>query len=348
MPINYFELAIDPEADREELWEWLEGCNAKVDVTGTQTVNVLNVYLKIEYQPLKLVVPEKITARIQGVDDTGLGSGTLLENPADVINDMSTNFLGFSASDLDASSFATAKTATPIKQLAFVLRDPRDSQTLTAELAQQSRCYYRAEADKYKLSFKPAVLGASTRSIGPTGAGGRLPGTGKIKPLGLDRVYNRVIVRYGTNPEGDRLKYSVIAEDAVSQGKYGVREQIVDAWALPKKEYAQNVADALLATQKDPRYFYECETGLYHIDLERGAVIDVTDARCGLTAAKGEIVGKDFLPGSGDPDNVRPDRLRFTMLLDPVTWDWSESGETRWAPGEGGTAFSGTNYYVMF
>jgi hypothetical protein len=134
----------------------------------------------------------------------------------------------------------------------------------------------------------------------------------------------------------------------VSQGKYGVREQTVDGWALPKKEYAQNVADVLLTTQKDPRYFFDFETGLYHVNLERGDVVDVTDSRWGLTTAKGEVVAKDFLPGSGDPENLRADRLRFTALLEPIVWDWAESGEARWNPGEGASTISGDNLYITF
>ena len=343
--LNYF--PIDMSAGQS--WSTLNNRNLKVTVGGGYggTVNVYNLFLDVEYKPVEFRVGDNLTAvAIAGVETDGDGTGTLIENPADVIESLLTTFLGFSSSEIDAASFLETKNALANWRFAFRLGEATDSAQLLAQLAQQARCWLWAEAGVYTLKYRPSFLQAANHEISSTGVTGYIEGTNRIVPLGWDHIWNRIVVRYYQDyaPWGDHDYRRVkVAEDLTSQSTYGVRELLVEGFAIRSDDTAHNLAQFLLAQYSRPRYMYQYESHLGGLRIERGDVLAITDADWSLSAAKAQVVAVYYQPGMVTRDSVEADRMQVRALLDPYWYHWSESGANQWAPGEAGIVIVGAS-----
>ena len=270
----------------------------------------------------------------------------MIENPAGVIESILKTFLGFADGEVNAASFTQAATDLSGIDFGFVLQNRRDSWQTLSELAMQARCYLFAEGASYKIVQRPVMLGAADRAITDTGVTGFIAGTNKLVSMGTDQIFNRITVKYGQDYRrtSDPFRYIATAEDAVSQAAYGEKEMIVEAWAIQYDSEAQNLADYLLAQQKDPRYLYKFQSYIANYDVERGDVLAITDAKYALSSAKGQVVAVRHQPGSA-VDKI-PHTIEFTLLLEPYRWTWTESGETQWSPGAAGLFFSGDSAII--
>jgi hypothetical protein len=342
--INMILAGILDSATLADPWAFFSGAALAVrNVSFTGTFKVFNLWFQISYLPIELRVSTEnvldVSADVQGIETIGDGTGALIENPADIIEDIMLKFLGFVAGDLDATSFAAAQTDLVAlgAVFGFALLEERDGMQLNAELAYQARCWFRAEGNVYKLDVRSSILPASDRSLITTGVTGRLPGTGKLSPLGLAGVSNRVIVKYAEDYSADSddpFTELARAEDGASQTLYGVREKIIEAFAIRDPAYAQNFASFLIAQEPNPRNLYSLKTSISNLDLERGDILAATDARWGMSAAKGELVGISYMPGSAT--QKRPHTLDLILYLEPYKYYWQE------ATGEAGIIITGT------
>ena len=77
---------------------------------------------------------------LDGVESNGDGTGTLLQNPSDIIQAIHTRWMGMPSANIDADSFAAAKTATSALQMGFALTEQKKGLELCADLAFQARC----------------------------------------------------------------------------------------------------------------------------------------------------------------------------------------------------------------
>jgi len=279
--------------------------------------------------PIEKTIDYNVSCDVEGIEDAGDGSGTLIENPSLVIQHIMTGLLGFSAGDIDSTSFDAAETALDDRSavFAFALLEARTAHEALAELAYQARSWLRLEggsAGAWHFDMRPALLSGSVRTLGPTGVTARLPGTGKLSPLPLSAVSNRVIVLFDKDYSAIENRKSKIqndfrqsrkAESAASQSDYGLREKTIEAWAVRSSAYAQNLADFILAQEAQRRQVYNLQTLVGNIDLERADIIACTDARLGMTAALGEIIGISYLPGSAP--QKRPHTLDILAYLEP-------------------------------
>ena len=334
--IGYFDLNMGGN----QKWAALNDRAIEVDAINYEgVVRIYNTYIEVTYLPVEFHVGENVTALLWGVVE----GGGVIENPALVIESLLKTFLEFTDAEVDAASFAEAEAALSSIDFGFVLRNSRDSWQTLSELAMQARCYLFAEASGYKLVRRPTFLGDADRAISDSGVTGFIAGTNKLVSMGTAEIYNLISVKYGEDYRltSDPFQNIATAEDAVSQEAYGEKELEIEAWAIQYNAEAQNLADYLLAQQKDPRYLYKFQSYIANYDVERGDVLAITDAKWGLSSAKGQVVAIRFQPGSAN-DKI-PHTIEFTVLLEPYRWAWSESGNPQWDPGEAGLLFSGNS-----
>ena len=341
MPINYDDI----DLGTDQLWSALNNTNltATVDAGYGGTVRARNLFIEVEYQPSRKVVGDRVSSWVFGVESSGLGTGDIIWNPALVIKSILETFLEFAGGEIDSASFTQAASDVGDLTFSFSLQQQRGSWGMLSELALQARCYLFGEAGEYKIKFRPALLGASDRSITDTGVNGFIAGTTRLRPLGLEYVFNRIVVKYAEDYRrtDEPFRLIAVAEDAVSQAAYGAREQIINAWAIRTTVHAQNLADYLLAQQKEPRYLYKFQSYTGNFNLERGDVVDITDSKWNLTSAKGQVVAIRFMPGVAISKTMF--RVEVTVLLEPYRWTWTESGDDRYSPGSAGLMFSGVS-----
>jgi len=350
---NFFDVIAQGmlDAGDDDPWDWFDDAHIAVrNVSYDGEFRVYNLWFRVSYLPIETVTSSlsDITCDVEGVESVGDGSGTLLENPADIIEDIMLNRLGFLAGDLDATSFAAAVTALSDRgaKFGFALTESIDGLELLAQLAHQARCWLRAEAAAYHLDLRPAPFGTAARAISTTGVSARLPATGRLVPLGLANIFNRIVLKYKrdySDESDEPYKESARSDDSASQTLYGIRELHFEGSFIRDGEYALNFANWLCMQYARRRSLYKCKTlAGGNIDLERGDIISITDARVGLTAVKGELVALSYQPGAVAPDGSgRPHTLELVAALEPYVWSWSDSGDETGDPGDAGTSFNG-------
>ncbi len=347
MPINYSDLVLANQS-----WNDLTGLNLEVDIPGAYDgdVKVINLAVDVEFWPIKFNLGDKVTARLSGRETAGDGSGTLIENPADIIEDVLKEFLGHTSAEIDSASFTNAATSLADTKFAFCLFEGIDAKSLLNELAKQARCYLFPDDGKFKLVYRPNTLSGANRSITNLDVTGFLRGT-KLFKAGMLEISNRVIVRYAQdyNRTVAPFRKIVIAEDADSIDTYGTREKIIEAFAIQATDAANNLAFFTLDQEKRDRYHYVFQTFHGNVDIQRGDIISITDSKWGLTSALGMVVGIRYIP----PSRIkkRAGIFEFTLLMDPIEWFWTEVGGSDpesipFAVGEAGIYFGGGNSTV--
>jgi hypothetical protein len=333
----------DLDLQGAQKWLQLNDRNIDIDASGYDgTLRVYNTFFEVTYLPVTFLIGEQVSAFLQGVDDSNNGAGALIENPALVIEAILKTFLGFTDGEVDAPSFAAVTAELSDVDFGFSLRDRKDSSQLLSELAFQARCYLFAEGTSYKIVRRPSIYGATDRAISDTGVTGFFPGSTKLMPMGTDNIYNRIVIEYSEdyNRDSNPFRYIATAEDTISQATYGVKELIVQAWAIRNRREAQSLADYQLAQMKDPRYFYSFRSSLpANYDVERGDILTITDSKWNLLSAKGLVVAISFQ--AGDTNDRTPFTMEITVLLEPYRWTWTESGDLQWSPGQAGLLFTG-------
>ena len=328
-------------------WDWFVNTSIAVqNVSFSGEFKVFNLWFEIRYLPIELVPSDDVTADVQGIEDTGDGTGALLTNPADIIEHIMKSMLGFVDSEIDATAFAAAQSLLDDfgAVFGFGLRAARDTWEILAELAAQARCWLRCDGvGKYHLDFRPLIYSSPVRTIGSSGVTGRMPGSGRFQYLGRDGIANDITLLFAQDytRDTDPFAESVTVSDAVSQTKYKVRHRRIEAWAIRDPLFAESLAYYMLARDKNERMIYIEDVRLGNIDLEPADIIASTISRWGMTAEPGEIVQIRFLPGAAEP--LRANALELYTLIQPVVWDWSDGD-----PDDGGGGiFVGESQYLV-
>ena len=174
---------------------------------------------------------------LDGVETAGDGSGALISNPADVIQSIHTRFMGMASGNIDADSFAAAKTATAPLAMAFALREQKNGLELCADLAFQARCSEVFFAGRAQLIYLTNVMVPS----------GAPPSTGRARYLGsLDigrREWNQVVTEVSASYIDNALRQTIILRSAAAEAFVGGRRaKTIDFWAYATLPPVQGVA----------------------------------------------------------------------------------------------------------
>ena len=321
-------------------WSWFNDREVRVDYNVVSsddgvTGYILHVWFEVEFAPYEEIVSDGVTCDVQGIETNGDGTGTLIENPADVIEHVFTDLLGLDKSAyIDTTSFAAARQSLESAGalFAFSMSARMDASRLLHSLADQARSRLKFDSGKFHLTYRPDSLGQPAREIvSPDivlgSAGGRR--------MGLGSVYNRIVGAHSRDYQkrgAAEAAYAdlAISENAQSQTDHGLRERRIELSALRDATYAQDLIAFFVARQAEPAHRYTWRSFLRDVDLERGDVVEISDLSLDLLKVKGEVVTSSFMAGSG-PRRGRAgemDSIALEAGLEPFSFHWYASGGT--------------------
>lgn len=289
----------------------------KATYSGTANdlwVAIFDFYIVAEFERFELQVSDEVYADVDGVDATGDGTGALLENPADIIEDILENRMGIAPADIDSTSFSATQTSlsTVIAggyKWAFALFNQMDSRDLLADLAWQCRCRLFWEGI-YKLTFRADAFGTADGTL----SGSQIQVGAMNFQYNTDQLVAEYIGYYAKDYSlvGDLefISKSITKTDATAQTSYGENRVARDLWAIRHFETADDVLDFHLLQNKNPRQIIMYSTFLNFLEFERGDIIEITDSDEGLSSTKFEILRQVFIPGNLNKGVM--DTLKFT------------------------------------
>ena len=235
-----------------------------------------------------------IWADVDGVENAGNGTGTVLENPADIIENLLTSSL-FSGADsgvVDSASFSAAQTALAYLPMAFTLTEEKNLHEVTAQLAWQARSalnwndgvahlnvlYNNAGASDLTLDGDAFELGEVTRQY-----------------TSLRNIWSEVDATYT-----DKLEQKhVNAKDAVVEAALGRHVADRDFWAYRTKSSVVNAATFWLNRKKMIYEIVRLRCFLDALGLERCDTVTLDYTSLFDAGQKGLVTETRMAPGGG-------------------------------------------------
>ncbi len=292
-------------------------------------IRISGLAFEVEYSPREdAVAADRFDADAEGLAP----AGTLLENPADLIEWLATSpdGLGWPADAIDAESFAQARDW-------LDARDWRLSRRLAAhipvgqlldEIAAESACRLVCEAGKLRLlPSRPLLLASDTAASVDSTTLLSAPLAKRRQPL--RDLANAVRLRYGASYSltGAELRSGaawIEVESPDFGAAQGIRRLVRDfhaRWlASAPSGQALRLAAAWLDRLAHPCPTVEVLLPISHAHLERGDVVALTYAPSRLNSAPGEVVAVEF------PDLQR---VRLTLALQSIAlYCWYEDSHT--------------------
>lgn len=242
-----------------------------------------------------------VTARgLPGTD------GTAMENPADIMQHLLTDLAGVSEDDMDAASFAFARTARSDVTFAFSLDKPRRVGEVLADLAFQARLALLWESGTVKLRALSNALGASAATL--DGSGIELA-SGTVTHTPEDEVVTEIVARYTYRAE----RAAVTVSDPEAESRYGRRVRECRFWAFEQRPQVLQAAEWWLRRWRHRYRLAQVTTFLNGVDLERDDTVTLDhDALSGSPVA-GRVTHIEHAPGRLAEDEI--DRVRVDLRL---------------------------------
>jgi hypothetical protein len=315
-------------------WNWFNNREAWVDYNVTDsddgvTGYILHVWFEIEFAPYEEIISDDVTCDVQGAETSGDGTGDIIENPADVIQQILTSFIGLDQSTyIDSVSFAAARQSLESAgaRFAFALREKMSASKLIDLLAGQARSRFKFDGGKFRLIYRDDTLGQPVREMLPSGLA---LGSSRLHRPGLSRMFNKLIgyhsrdYRKGGAAE-EQYSSIEVSEDSTSQSLYGLKEKKIELFALRDASYAGALADFLVARNAEPPRRYAWRSLLSDVDLERGDIVSIGDLDMDLVKVRAEIASASFV--SVGESGADLDMISFEAELEAFDYYWSCSG----------------------
>ena len=253
---------------------------------------------------------ETLFVELEGADTDGDGTGTLIENPSDVISDILTTHLGVPGGTLDAASFAAAKAAITYK-CAFAYRRMVEGVAICANLAFQARCALMWDDDEVRLVYLNNLLGASAATVAAS-HDYDVDGT-EIMQTPAFEVASEFLGRY-SNADGKQVFVRIV--DAAVEALYGRRIQEYKFWAYQQRVWVETVSTFWLTRLKYAYELVRLNAFMSVIELQRQDVITLDDAEFWGAGQKGRVLEIEHVLGSGEDEIL--DTLGLVLQLPRV------------------------------
>ena len=250
---------------------------------------------------------------LDGVESAGDGTGTLLQNPADVIQAIHSRWMGMPADNIDADSFLAAKIATAPLQMGFALTQQKNGLALCADLAFQARCAEVFFAGKAKLIYLTNVMSPA----------GTPPTTGADRYLGsLDiarREWNQIITEVTGAYVDNAIKETIIVRSAAAEVFVGGRRaKTIDFWAYSSLPPVQGVATFWLNRWQYIWQQIALVDSLRRLDAEPYDVLDLDLAGWFGGGQLGRVMGIEQTLGGGAGRRVPAIKLTAELPYFPA------------------------------
>ena len=245
-------------------------------------------------------------ADLDGVESEGDGTGSVVENPAEVIRTLLTRRLGLGEADLDTSSFDAAAADLAGFRMAFTLDRQVDGLHLCADLAFQSRCALLWDDGTARLSLLRNRTGDPALTIGAEELADGLLRMGRSD---MARLASEVVARYrrGAEPR------AVVLRDAGVEAAFGRRVRSLDLWAYQDRRMAVSVARFWLNRWKYLHEEVRLTTFLTSLALRRNDTVELDLAGHFVSGQRGVVTEIVHHPGSGEAGRMDAITLGLQM-----------------------------------
>ena len=209
---------------------------------------------------------DDLWADIEGVESEGDGTGTLLENPADIIKALLSRWMGVEDAELDTASFTLAASELAGLRMAFTLARQWDALHLCADLAFQARCALLWDDGKARLVVLKNCVGTPSAELG---AGQVVADSLQRGRTDIRHLASEVIGRFRSGGETP----TVVVRDSAVEALYGRRVKTINLWSYDDRRMAVTIARFWLERWK---YLYEevrLTTFLTSLELQPNDVV---------------------------------------------------------------------------
>ena len=242
---------------------------------------------------MKLVQELRIT--FDGVESDEDGTGTLYQDPSDIISCLLTRFGGVDEDDIDAASFAFAKAdGTEHIQFGFTLTEQRNIIDITADLAFQARCALLWDDGLVRLQFLRNKMDAvSQLTLAKTNI---IEDTLSIERRPRETIYSEVNAVYSNMWN----KEAIIAKDEAVEAAYGRKVLNLNLWAFRRRDYARAIANFWLDRYKSPWTRAKVKLYLPALKLQRRDTITLNWTDFFDAGQKARVMTIDHQPGNAE------------------------------------------------
>ena len=300
-------------------------------------IQISSVYKDIDYVPdkvkkesanyassAKLTIGDIVSADATLIRDDASGTYTgtpnaVITRPSHCIRHAIIERFGFSASEVDASSFSTAATKHISDDLLFDFASPfdlsqkdvRPSEFLKG-LAKQCRSVLSWKGSKWYLDYLTDEVPAAEKTIEKEEL---VEGTMFIfEKTSRNDIANHIETYYGYNYTREKIEGSenewrkeLSKTDSTSIGDYGERKEELPLWAIEDEDTADAITTFQLSQRKNQYLIVSFTVFFEHFDLVQGDTFDIGNLLYGGTKffierveRQGKetkaIVGRSWLP----------------------------------------------------
>ncbi len=294
-------------------WVTLAGTIYSVDTNDTTTfpglgraVTTVTLWLNPSEMPGYEFTSDEIRVDLEGAETDGDGTGTLIENPAEVIEDVLVRFGGLGGGDLDSASFADCAGRMAGLRFGFSLTDRRRLLELVQDLAFQCRTTLLWEAGEAKLKWLTAGAPSPVATIGDDD---RAIDSLRVAKTDRDDLYTEVLARW---TEGGEERELSVAND-VAESVHGRRTLSAELWAHPGRDGAEAVARFWLERLKDVWEVVHLSTFLNTLELEREDAVTLSLPGYYPSGTRAVVEAVEHRPGSGAAGQI--DRIHYRLRV---------------------------------
>jgi hypothetical protein len=250
-----------------------------------------------------------LRADLSGVDSDGDGTGTLVENPAEVIRTLVTRWGGLDdVLDVDSDAFDSATTALAGRRFGFVLTKIRDLPTIASDLAFQARCVFRWRAGQSSLKVLSSGAGAPDSTLD---AADREEGSLILSWDDSEGVVTQIVASYSVEGEAREL---VVRDDAATDA-WGVRTRKRNFWAFADAGEVERSALFWLSRWCEVRRRARVSTFLQTLDVEPGDTVEFDCEDLSADPVMAEVTAVRHRAGSGVDDRMAGIDLDFRLPI---------------------------------
>lgn len=250
---------------------------------------------------------DDLWADVSGVDEWGDGSGSVLENPVDILEDLIETELGLTlGTDTDAASFASVKASASMLKMGFTFRHQRNVIEVLGDLCFQGRMVLRWEAGVAKLIWLENKAGSSVATIDVNEY--------ELDSLALGRgAYENLATEITAGWEQRSEVKSVTVTNATAEVEFGRRVREINLWAYHDEVFVDHIANFWLDRMSRVYDTISLTTFLTTLEVERGDWVTFDIPTYVANAQRGQIIHVLHVPGSGR--DQKPDRIELTARL---------------------------------
>lgn len=220
---------------------------------------------------------ETIWVTLKGITDDNTETGTVLSNPADIIENLLTNeFLGnLGASAVDSASFATAKSAITTV-MAFALLENKRLNELTSDLAFQAGCVLVWDGGKAYLNKISNTLASSDNELTIVPAKYSKQSL-KIQERAVSDLVTEITAKFRQTVPGEEIK--LVRSSTEAEGYYGKRTQEINLWAYQAPTSVAIATEFWLQNNlhRNRTVTVDCYLHALHLQPADTVILDVDD-----------------------------------------------------------------------